>query len=333
MRQSFLPLINVTTRKSWQLSCWKNLLNCYLSRNIGAELNFTSLLSLCSIWGALWRAHFHQATTKAFALSIFFKKGTRPKGRRKEQADVVSHVVSHLWKANPSQSKPSARQLAGGSSRLHDSDQAVSEVPRFIWVSCLRWDLHETYWTYHLYRSVTVKQLRQNRKLESGAAISAGLQTNHCNSPGVVANCQTCIAGGYLEASHISLRIHKANGTSELVTAREITASFCGTILPIVREVKENLQKCRICADLSIHRYTHSKRSRNPYSAMHMIRLSTLFVAAPGVQKQRAPPGIWAKDFRILESQGMERRQAIPANGIQRGSRHKIVPKSVFINL
>lgn len=38
--------------------------------------------------------------------------------------------------------------------------------------------------------------------------------------------------------------------TSELVAAREITASFCGAILPIVREVQVNLHKCTICADL-----------------------------------------------------------------------------------
>ena len=81
-----------------QLSCWKNIIYSQrLSRNSGAELHFTSLLSLVSIWGALWRAHFHQATTKVFASSILSKQN-ETEGRRKEQA----HVVSHLWKASPS---------------------------------------------------------------------------------------------------------------------------------------------------------------------------------------------------------------------------------------
>lgn len=65
-------------------------------------------------------------------------------------------------------------------------------------------------------RPATESKVGVNRKLEPGAqmcssqsAISAGLQTNHCHSSGVVANCETCIAGGYLDGSHMGPRIHK----------------------------------------------------------------------------------------------------------------------------
>ena len=154
-----------------QLSCWKNIIYSQrLSRNSGAELHFTSLLSLFSIWGALWRAHFHQATTKVFASSILSKQNETERTPKGAGTCCVTSLKS--------QSKPSAQLLAGGSSRLHDSEQAVSEVPRFFWVSSLQ---SETYWTYHL-------DLRQNRKLESTESSSQALTCAQFNLPSLPAS-------------------------------------------------------------------------------------------------------------------------------------------------
>lgn len=154
-----------------QLSCWKNIIYSQrLSRNSRAELHFTSLLSLFSIWGALWRAHFHQATTKVFALSISSKGNETERTPKGAGTCCVTSLKS--------QSKPSAQLLAGGSSRLHDSEQAVSEVPRFFWVSSLQ---SQTYWTYHL-------DLRQNRKLESTESSSQALKCAQFNLPSLPAS-------------------------------------------------------------------------------------------------------------------------------------------------
>ena len=169
VRRSFLLLINVLPVEFLKKH-HTYIASAYISRNSTAELHFTSLLSLFSIWGALWRAHFHQATTKVFALSILSKQNeteSTPKG-------ASTCCVTSL----KSQSKPSAQLLAGGSSRLHDSEQAVSEVPRFFWVSSLQ---SETYWTYHL-------DLRQNRKLESTESSSQALKCAQFNLPSLPAS-------------------------------------------------------------------------------------------------------------------------------------------------
>lgn len=187
-----------------QLSCWKNIIYIASAYLEIAGQNSTSLPSCHSSASG---AHCDEPTStrqpRKCLPQVSCPKGTRPKGRRKERA----HVVSHLWKANPSP--------------LHSCSQAEAVDCMILSKPFPRFQDSSEFPVYSqrpTFRPATGSKVGVNRKVESGAqmcsiqfAISAGLQTNHCDSPGVVANCQTCIAGGYLDASHMGPRIHKWN--------------------------------------------------------------------------------------------------------------------------